>query len=172
MLLVSQFHVRPILYQYVVGWLEFNVPFQHKYGYIRDEYEYLQKLITCEQTWCMHNCYVTNKLDIQLVTAVWDWETDRQWYPQTGWNIVILTDRLTERECYQQRDWHTVILTDRLRERESATYRQTDIQWYSQTDWQRDRVLPTERLDSIITTYSRWKQEYGTKRNHRRSAHQ
>jgi len=21
----------------VVGWLEFNVPFQHKYGYIRDE---------------------------------------------------------------------------------------------------------------------------------------
>jgi len=20
-----------------VGWLEFNVPFQHKYGYIRDE---------------------------------------------------------------------------------------------------------------------------------------
>jgi len=22
----------------LVGWLEFNVPFQHKYGYIRDEY--------------------------------------------------------------------------------------------------------------------------------------
>jgi len=22
-----------------VGWLEFNVPFQHKYGYIRDEGE-------------------------------------------------------------------------------------------------------------------------------------
>jgi len=21
----------------VVGWFEFNVPFQHKYGYIRDE---------------------------------------------------------------------------------------------------------------------------------------
>jgi len=21
----------------LVGWLEFNVPFQHKYGYIRDE---------------------------------------------------------------------------------------------------------------------------------------
>jgi len=21
----------------MVGWLEFNVPFQHKYGYIRDE---------------------------------------------------------------------------------------------------------------------------------------
>jgi len=21
----------------VVGWLEFNVPFQHKYGYIRDK---------------------------------------------------------------------------------------------------------------------------------------
>jgi len=22
---------------WLVGWLEFNVPFQHKYGYIRDE---------------------------------------------------------------------------------------------------------------------------------------
>jgi len=22
---------------YLVGWLEFNIPFQHKYGYIRDE---------------------------------------------------------------------------------------------------------------------------------------
>jgi len=22
----------------LVGWLEFNVPFQHKYGYIRDEH--------------------------------------------------------------------------------------------------------------------------------------
>jgi len=21
-----------------VGWLEFNVPFQHKYGYLKDEY--------------------------------------------------------------------------------------------------------------------------------------
>jgi len=21
----------------IIGWLEFNVPFQHKYGYIRDE---------------------------------------------------------------------------------------------------------------------------------------
>jgi len=24
----------------LVGWLEFNVPFQHKYGYIRDEPRY------------------------------------------------------------------------------------------------------------------------------------
>jgi len=24
----------------LVGWLEFNVPFQHKYGYIRDEPQY------------------------------------------------------------------------------------------------------------------------------------
>ena len=26
---------------YLVGWLEFNVPFQHKYGYIRDKVTYL-----------------------------------------------------------------------------------------------------------------------------------
>jgi len=26
-----------ILLMRLVGWLEFNVPFQHKYGYIRDE---------------------------------------------------------------------------------------------------------------------------------------
>jgi len=25
----------------LVGWLEFNVPFQHKYGYIRDKVTYL-----------------------------------------------------------------------------------------------------------------------------------
>jgi len=26
-----------LLVGWLVGWLEFNVPFQHKYGYIRDE---------------------------------------------------------------------------------------------------------------------------------------
>jgi len=26
-----------IMYGWLVGWSEFNVPFQHKYGYIRDE---------------------------------------------------------------------------------------------------------------------------------------
>ena len=26
-----------------VGWLEFNVPFQHKYGYIRDEHRIANK---------------------------------------------------------------------------------------------------------------------------------
>jgi len=26
-----------ILHTTLVGWLEFNIPFQHKYGYIRDE---------------------------------------------------------------------------------------------------------------------------------------
>jgi len=27
---------------WLVGWLEFNVPFQHKYGYIRDELNALE----------------------------------------------------------------------------------------------------------------------------------
>jgi len=27
----------------LVGWLEFNVPFQHKYDYIRDEQEVIRK---------------------------------------------------------------------------------------------------------------------------------
>jgi len=26
-----------LLVGWLVGWLEFNVPFRHKYGYIRDE---------------------------------------------------------------------------------------------------------------------------------------
>ena len=26
-----------VMRKMMVGWLEFNVPFQHKYGYIRDE---------------------------------------------------------------------------------------------------------------------------------------
>jgi len=28
----------------MVGWLEFNVPFQHKYGYIRDEHMMVSNL--------------------------------------------------------------------------------------------------------------------------------
>ena len=34
----------------LVGWLEFNVPFQHKYGYIRDEVHSLQKTTKCITT--------------------------------------------------------------------------------------------------------------------------
>ena len=30
--------VRVLFLPPLVGWLEFNVPFQHKYGYIRDEF--------------------------------------------------------------------------------------------------------------------------------------
>jgi len=29
-------HTTPKIQQPTVGWLEFNVPFQHKYGYIRN----------------------------------------------------------------------------------------------------------------------------------------
>jgi len=30
----------------LVGWLEFNVPFQHKYGYIRDDHLALNNYLT------------------------------------------------------------------------------------------------------------------------------
>jgi len=32
-------------YGWLVGWLEFNVPFQHKYGYIRDDETHTLNLI-------------------------------------------------------------------------------------------------------------------------------
>jgi len=34
----------------VVGWLEFNVPFQHKYGYIRDENRVVATCFLCSMT--------------------------------------------------------------------------------------------------------------------------
>jgi len=35
----------------LVGWLEFNVPFQHKYGYIRDDFTWLLSLLRLRE-WC------------------------------------------------------------------------------------------------------------------------
>ena len=87
-------------------------------------YQYLQKLITCEQIWC---------ITVTLQTSsTYNWSLQCQTERLTDGDTHRQTE--TEKECYPQTDWHTVILTDRLRERESATYRQTDIQCYPQTD--------------------------------------
>jgi len=39
--------------KFMVGWLEFNVRFQHKYGYIRDEAE-------IEKSWKSYTCFSGN----------------------------------------------------------------------------------------------------------------
>jgi len=41
--------------KYLVGWLEFNVPFQHKYGYIRDETKCSLVIIFHHITRTLHN---------------------------------------------------------------------------------------------------------------------
>jgi len=33
--------VATLSFEWTAGWLEFNVPFQHKYGYIRDKLEWM-----------------------------------------------------------------------------------------------------------------------------------
>jgi len=54
--------------------LEFNVPFQHKYGYIRDETSMRTKLFSClvwdlrkEQLWCRwdHPVWATVRLKVR-----------------------------------------------------------------------------------------------------------
>jgi len=39
----------------LVGWMELNVPFQHKYGYIRDETKCLLVIIFHHTTCTLHN---------------------------------------------------------------------------------------------------------------------
>jgi len=72
--------------------LEFNVPFQHKYGYIRDEGSYvnllhmikakkymnLQKQLMHRQNWVIKTC--KDVLVSWGVQRIWFWLKDRQRY--------------------------------------------------------------------------------------------
>jgi len=49
----------------LVGWLGFNVPFQHKYGYIRDENEETEY-----ELWCCCVVLVHGKVIIIFVVSV------------------------------------------------------------------------------------------------------
>jgi len=48
-----------------VGWLEFNVPFQHKYGYIRDEFDNLPTLAPVPTN--LHICHQYGLLYVYTV---------------------------------------------------------------------------------------------------------
>jgi len=56
------------LCDHMVGWLEFNVPFQHKYGYIRDECDHIRPALS-ELHWLPVHLCTEYKLCLLVHTA-------------------------------------------------------------------------------------------------------
>jgi len=60
----TQLHtVIPSAVQQAVGWLEFNIPFQHKYSYIRDVQQSMHSVFTLLSIICQNNICFKNHSD-------------------------------------------------------------------------------------------------------------
>jgi len=72
----------------LVGWLEFNVPFQHKWGYIRDESRLCvsinRKLFMAEWKECASARYLVGLLDNSWIRQLADWTTSGLDISRTG----------------------------------------------------------------------------------------